>query len=122
MLEQNFCENLQAVITDCACVPYGPTPKYFNIPILNHIREEKIEEKISKAEPHDIYLLEILLIERYEKVSTDIVKEELPFIKRLKNAISRTNIDSPKLSNILIKKSLLPKIDSILSKYPDEAE
>lgn len=122
LLEQNFCENLQAVITDCACVPYGPTPKYFNIPILNHIREEKIEEKISKAEPHDIYLLEILLIERYEKVSTDIVKEELPFIKRLKNAISRTNIDSPKLSNILIKKSLLPKIDSILSKYPDEAE
>ena len=122
LLEQNFCENLESVVTDCACAPYGPTPKYFNIPILNHIREEKIEEKISKAEPHDIYLLEILLRERYEKVLTDIVKEELPFIKRLKNAISRTNIDSLKLSNILIKKYLLPKIDSILSKYPDEAE
>lgn len=122
LLEQNFCENLETVITDCAYVSYGSTPKYFNIPILNHIREEKIEEKISKAEPHDIYLLEILLRERYEKVSTAIVKEELPFIKGLKNAISRTDIDSPKLSNILIKKYLLPKIDSILSKYPDEAE
>ena len=122
LLEQNFCENLETVITDCAYVSYGSTPKYFNIPILNHIREEKIEEKISKAEPHDIYLLEILLRERYEKVLTAIVKEELPFIKGLKNAISRTDIDSPKLSNILIKKYLLPKIDSILSKYPDEAE
>lgn len=122
LLEQNFCNNLQAVITDCTCVPYGSTPKYFNIPILNHIREEKIVEKISKAEPYDIYLLEILLRERYEKVLTATVKEELPFIKRLKNAISGANINSPKLSNILIKKYLLPKIDSILSKYSDEAE
>lgn len=122
LLEKNFCENLESVITDCAYNPLGHIPKYFNIPILNHIREEKIIEKISKAEPYDIYMLEILLRERYEKVSTDIVKEELPFIKRLKNAISGTNIDSPKLSNILIKTYLLPKIDSILSKYPDVAE
>lgn len=122
LLEKNFCENLESVITDCAYNPLGHIPKYFNIPILNHIREEKIIEKISKAEPYDIYMLEILLRERYEKVSTDIVKEELPFIKRLKNAISGTNIDAPKLSNILIKTYLLPKIDSILSKYPDVAE
>lgn len=122
LLEKNFCENLESVITDCAYNPLGHIPKYFNIPILNHIREEKIIEKISKTEPHDIYLLEILLRERYEKVLTAILKEELPFIKRLKNAISGANINSPKLSNILIKKYLLPKIDSILSKYPDEAE
>lgn len=75
ILEQNFCNNLQTVITDCTCVPYGPTPKYINIPILNHITEKSIIEKISKAEPYDIYLLCTLLSERYEKGLSQTAKE-----------------------------------------------
>ena len=117
ILEQNFCNNLQTVITDCTCVPYGPTPKYINIPILNHITEKSIIEKISKAEPYDIYLLCTLLSERYEKGLSQTAKEEIPFIKKLKTAILGTDLTSPKLSNILITTHLLPKIDYILSQY-----
>lgn len=117
ILEQNFCNNLQTVITDCTCVPYGPTPKYINIPILNHITEKSIIEKISKAEPYDIYLLCTLLSERYEKGLSQTAKEEIPFIKKLKTAILGTDLTSPRLSNILITTHLLPKIDYILSQY-----
>lgn len=122
LLEQNFCNNLQTVIDDCILDAYGSTSKYINIPILNHITEKNIIEVISKAEPYDIYLLQTLLRERFEKGLLDIGKEELPFVMKLKEAILQLDLTSPKLSNKLIENYLLPKINSILKRYIEDVE
>ena len=85
-----------------------------NYPILKYIRNKTIIDKINNAEPIDIYWLFTLLQERYEKGFPEIAKEEIPFLLSLKDAIDQLDIDSPKLSNVLIKSHLLPKIDNIL--------
>ncbi len=114
LVEQNFIENIKLVVEDCMCIPYGTTPKYVNYPILKYIRKKTIIDKINNAEPIDIYWLFTLLQERYEKGLPEIAKEEIPFLLSLKDAIDQLDIDSPKLSNVLIKSHLLPKIDNIL--------
>ena len=87
-----------------------------NYPILKYIRKKTIIDKINNAEPIDIYWLFTLLQERYEKGLPEIAKEEIPFLLSLKDAIDQLDIDSPKLSNVLIKSHLLPKIDNILGR------
>ena len=114
LVERNFIENIKSVVEDCMCIPYGTTPKYVNYPILKYIRKKTIIDKINNAEPIDIYWLFTLLQERYEKGFPEIAKEEIPFLLSLKDAIDQLDIDSPKLSNVLIKSHLLPKIDNIL--------
>ena len=114
LVERNFIENIKSVVEDCMCIPYGTTPKYVNYPILKYIRKKTIIDKINNAEPIDIYWLFTLLQERYEKGFPEIAKEEIPFLLSLKDAIYQLDIDSPKLSNVLIKSHLLPKIDNIL--------
>ena len=114
LVERNFIENIKSVVEDCMCIPYGTTPKYVNYPILKYIRKKTIIDKINNAEPIDIYWLFTLLHERYEKGLPEIAKEEIPFLLSLKDAIDQLDIDSPKLSNVLIKSHLLPKIDNIL--------
>ena len=114
LVERNFIENIKSVVEDCMCIPYGTTPKYVNYPILKYIRNKTIIDKINNAEPIDIYWLFTLLQERYEKGFPEIAKEEIPFLLSLKDAIDQLDIDSPKLSNVLIKSHLLPKIDNIL--------
>ena len=116
LVEQNFIENIKSVVEDCMCIPYGTTPKYVNYPILKYIRKKTIIDKINNAEPIDIYWLFTLLQERYEKGLPEIAKEEIPFLLSLKDAINQLDIDSPKLSNVLIKSHLLPKIDNILGR------
>ena len=116
LVERNFIENIKSVVEDCMCIPYGTTPKYVNYPILKYIRKKTIIDKINNAEPIDIYWLFTLLQERYEKGLPEIAKEEIPFLLSLKDAIDQLDIDSPKLSNVLIKSHLLPKIDNILDR------
>lgn len=116
LVERNFIENIKSVVEDCMCIPYGTTPKYVNYPILKYIRKKTIIDKINNAEPIDIYWLFTLLQERYEKGLPEIAKEEIPFLLSLKDAIDQLDIDSPKLSNVLIKSHLLPKIDNILGR------
>ena len=116
LVERNFIENIKSVVEDCICIPYGTTPKYVNYPILKYIRKKTIIDKINNAEPIDIYWLFTLLQERYEKGLPEIAKEEIPFLLSLKGAIDQLDIDSPKLSNVLIKSHLLPKIDNILGR------
>lgn len=116
LVERNFIENIKSVVEDCMCIPYGTTPKYVNYPILKYIRKKAIIDKINNAEPIDIYWLFTLLQERYEKGLPEIAKEEIPFLLSLKDAIDQLDIDSPKLSNVLIKSHLLPKIDNILGR------
>ena len=116
LVERNFIENIKSVVEDCMCIPYGTTPKYVNYPILKYIRKKTIIDKINNAEPIDIYWLFTLLQERYEKGFPEIAKEEIPFLLSLKDAIDQLDIDSPKLSNVLIKSHLLPKIDNILGR------
>lgn len=116
LVERNFIENIKSVVEDCICIPYGTTPKYVNYPILKYIRKKTIIDKINNAEPIDIYWLFTLLQERYEKGLPEIAKEEIPFLLSLKDAIDQLDIDSPKLSNVLIKSHLLPKIDNILGR------
>ena len=116
LVERNFIENIKSVVEDCMCIPYGTIPKYVNYPILKYIRKKTIIDKINNAEPIDIYWLFTLLQERYEKGLPEIAKEEIPFLLSLKDAIDQLDIDSPKLSNVLIKSHLLPKIDNILGR------
>ena len=116
LVERNFIENIKSVVEDCMCIPYGTTPKYVNYPILKYIRKKTIIDKINNAEPIDIYWLFTLLQERYEKGLPEIAKEEIPFLLSLKDAIDQLDIDSPKLSNVLIKSHLLPKTDNILGR------
>lgn len=116
LVERNFIENIKSVVEVCMCIPYGTTPKYVNYPILKYIRKKTIIDKINNAEPIDIYWLFTLLQERYEKGLPEIAKEEIPFLLSLKDAIDQLDIDSPKLSNVLIKSHLLPKIDNILGR------
>ena len=116
LVERNFIENIKSVVEDCMCIPYGTTPKYVNYPILKYIRKKTVVDKINNAEPIDIYWLFTLLQERYEKGLPEIAKEEIPFLLSLKDAIDQLDIDSPKLSNVLIKSHLLPKIDNILGR------
>lgn len=116
LVERKFIENIKSVVEDCMCIPYGTTPKYVNYPILKYIRKKTIIDKINNAEPIDIYWLFTLLQERYEKGLPEIAKEEIPFLLSLKDAIDQLDIDSPKLSNVLIKSHLLPKIDNILGR------
>ena len=106
LVERNFIENIKSVVEDCMCIPYGTTPKYVNYPILKYIRKKTIIDKINNAEPIDIYWLFTLLQERYEKGLPEIAKEEIPFLLSLKDAIDQLDIDSPKLSNVLIKSHL----------------
>lgn len=87
-----------------------------NSPILKFINKNVIIDKINKAEPIDVYWLKILLQERFEKGLPELAREEIPFLSNLKDAISQLNLDSPSLSNTLIKSDLLPKIEKILSR------
>ena len=116
LVEKKFIENIESVVKDCLCISYGPSPKYMNSPILKFINKNVIIDKINKAEPIDVYWLKILLQERYEKGLPEIAREEIPFLSNLKDAISQLNLDSPSLSNTLIKSDLLPKIEKILSR------
>ena len=116
MVEQNFIEKIESVVKDCMYIPHGPTPKYMNYPILKFINKNVIIDKISKAEPIDVYWLITLLHERYEKGLPEIAREEIPFLSNIKDAISQLNLDSSTLSNALIKSDLLPKIENILER------
>ena len=116
LVEKKFIENIESVVKDCICISYGPSPKYMNSPILKFINKNVIIDKINKTEPIDVYWLKILLQERYEKGLPEIAREEIPFLSNLKDAIRQLNLDSPSLSNTLIKSDLLPKIEKILSR------
>ena len=116
LVEQNFIKNIELVVKDCMCIPYGPTPKYMNYPILKHINKSVIINKINKAEPIDVYWIITLLHERYENGLPEMAKEEQPFLSNLKDAINQLNLDSSTLSNALIKSDLLPKIEKILGR------
>ena len=116
LVEQNFIKNIELVVKDCMYIPHGPTPKYMNYPILKFINKNVIIDKISKAEPIDVYWLITLLHDRYEKGSSEMAKEEQPFLSNLKDAINQLNLDSSTLSNALIKSDLLPKIEKILER------
>ena len=87
-----------------------------NSPILKFINKNVIIDKISKAEPIDVYWLITLLHDRYENGLPEIAKEEQPFLSNLKDAINQLNLDSYTLSNALIKSDLLPKIEKILGR------
>lgn len=116
LVEQNFIKNIELVVKDCMYIPHGPTPKYMNYPILKFINKNVIIDKISKAEPIDVYWLITLLHDRYENGLPEIAKEEQPFLSNLKDAINQLNLDSSTLSNALIKSDLLPKIEKILGR------
>lgn len=116
LVEQNFIKNIELVVKDCMCIPYGPTPKYMNYPILKHINKSVIINKINKAEPIDVYWIITLLHERYENGLPEMAREEIPFLSNLKDAISQLNFDDSSLSNALIKSDLLPKIENILER------
>ena len=116
LVEQNFIKNIELVVKDCMCIPYGPTPKYMNYPILKHINKSVIINKINKAEPIDVYWIITLLHERYENGLPEMARKEIPFLSNLKDAISQLNFDDSSLSNALIKSDLLPKIENILER------
>lgn len=116
LVEKKFIENIESVVKDCMCISYGPSPKYMNSPILKFINKNVIIDKISKAEPIDVYWLITLLHDRYEKGLSEMAKEEQPFLSNLKDAINQLNLDSSTLSNALIKSDLLPKIENILER------
>lgn len=116
LVEKKFIENIESVVKDCMCISYGPSPKYMNSPILKFINKNVIIDKISKAEPIDVYWLITLLHDRYEKGLSEMAKEEQPFLSNLKDAINQLNLDSSTLSNALIKSDLLPKIEKILER------
>jgi len=113
ILERNFEENFEAFIASFT-MQSDITPKYYSTPILNHLREECIERKVQKFEPNDVMNLIHLIDERYiQNPYVDILKEEKPFLDRLKTAIDGLELRKDKMSDVLIVGHLLPTINKL---------
>ena len=109
-----FSDDLNALVTNLVVLPYGPTPKYVDIPVLSYLRKDVVEKKMNESQPYDIYLLISLLEYRFERIVLDVKREELKFVEMLSSIIDNMALDNTVLSNILIKQYLRPKVNAIL--------
>lgn len=109
-----FSDDLKALVAELVVLPYGPTPKYVDIPVLSYLRKDVVEKKMNESQPYDIYLLISLLESRFERVVLDVKRDELKFVEMLSSIIDKMALDNTVLSNMLIKQYLRPKINAIL--------
>ena len=109
-----FSDDLKALVAELVVLPYGPTPKYLDIPVLSYLRKDVVAKKMNESQPYDIYLLISLLESRFERIVLDVKKDELKFVEMLSSIIDKMALDNTVLSNMLIKQYLRPKINAIL--------
>lgn len=109
-----FSDDLKALVAELVVLPYGPTPKYLDIPVLSYLRKDVVAKKMNESQPYDIYLLISLLESRFERIVLDVKRDELKFVEMLSSIIDKMALDNTVLSNMLIKQYLRPKINAIL--------
>lgn len=109
-----FSDDLKALVDELVVLPYGPTPKYLDIPVLSYLRKDVVMKKMNESQPYDIYLLISLLESRFERIVLDVKREELKFVEMLSSIIDKMALDNTVLSNMLIKQYLWPKVNAIL--------
>lgn len=95
---------------------YNTTPQYFNIPILKNIDIETIKSTIINIKPNDAMCLKTIIKQRYAKnLLTKNMKEELSFLKCLKDNIDTIDFRSKTLTNLIIKDFLNPTLTEAIS-------
>ena len=94
---------------------FSSSPQYSNIPILKDINKEDIKNRVQNLEPNDAMCLRTLIDERYIKCPyLDKIKEEVVFLKALKDGISEVGYTEKKASNIVIRNFLSPILEKAI--------
>lgn len=95
---------------------YNIASQYIDIPIFKNINKEIIENKINNIEPNEAMCLRNLIEQRYNKIQPIIkLKEEIPFLKSLRESIKNIDFEEKKMSNLILKE-LSPILEETITR------
>lgn len=89
-------------------------PNFINYPILKHIPETDIVQKVNTIQPKEVMALYHLIKSRFmEMVIDKVYVEELPFVKALEAALEQRKSEKKVYADYLIKDYLLPMVKKV---------
>lgn len=113
-LEAKFYRNLEDFLKEFLASEQYSTPKYLGIPILNKFNLEDVKDRIQHLEPNDVMCLRTFVDERYIKTPTKEIKEEIVFLRAIKDGLDKIDYSDKNLTNIIIRDHLKPMLNKAL--------
>lgn len=113
-LEAKFHSDLEAFLKEFLVSEQYSTPKYFGIPILDKFDLEKVKMRIQHLSPNDAMCLRTFIEERYTKRPMVEIKDEIVFLKAIKEGLDKIDFSKKNMTNIIIRDHLNPMLDKAL--------
>lgn len=114
---RQFNENL-SVLVNRMTAHYGQTktPEFIDYPILKHIPEADIVQKVNTIQPKEVMALYHLIKNRFQEMIIEkVYVEELPFVKALETALEQRKPKKRVYSDFLIEDTLLPMVKKVMT-------
>ena len=115
-VRRQFNEDLPT-LANRLTIRYGDAkaPDFLNYPILSHIPMEDIVKKVNKIQPKEVMALYQILKGRFlqQVPSPQVYDAELPFVRKLEQAIAQKNKSKTTYADILIEDHLKDIIKKI---------
>lgn len=114
LLEEKFHHDLEGFLKEFIQMEQYSTSKYFGIPILKNFDLEKIKVRVQHLEPNDAMCLRTFIEERYIKTPMEQIKEEIIFLKAIKEGLDKIDFSEKNMTNIIIRDHLKPMLNKAL--------
>jgi len=114
IIEEKFHKDLEGFVKDFLPTGLDSNPKYFNVPLLKNFNQEKVETKMQHLEPNDVMCLRTFIEGRYVKMPSGEIKEEVVFLRAIKDGLDKIDSTEKSMTNIIVKTLLNPMLDKAL--------
>ena len=94
----------------------GNAIMYYQIPILDRLDQEKVEERVQHLEPSEVMQLYSFIGLRYGNTFQTIYSNELPFLEAVKRGLDAIDLEKALMSNELITKYLKPCLEKAMDR------
>ena len=94
----------------------GNAIMYYQIPILDRLDQEKVEERVQHLEPSDVMQLYSFIGLRYGNTFQTIYSNELPFLEAVKRGLDAIDLEKALMSNQLVVKYLKPCLEKAIKR------
>lgn len=94
----------------------GNAIMYYQIPILDRLDQEKVEERVQHLEPSDVMQLYSFIGLRYGNTFQIIYSNELPFLEAVKRGLDAIDLEKALMSNQLVVKYLKPCLEKAIKR------
>lgn len=113
-LEEEFLTNLEKFAT--RFIPTSmSTPEHMNEPVLANLNNTKVKKRMHALEPNEVMCLYSMVKSRYLEIDCTRIYKEESFLNAMLTGLNSIDLEKPLMSNITIKKYLLPVLTKAIS-------